>query len=207
MTMFERFTHQAREAVVLAQGAAHELRHGYLGTEHLLLGLARQPEGMAGRILLSFGATDEAVLGDVRDIIGDGPPSVLSSADEQALRAIGVDVEAIRRRIEAQFGPGALDRPWAWRMSRRRARRGCPPMVPFDGGRMCWTPRAKKALELSLREALALRSGTIGTEHVLLGLAREGEGVAAMILARHGIDRPSLLAAIDRMASGDGTNG
>jgi ClpA/ClpB-like protein len=149
MRMFERFTQQARQAVVLAQGAALELRHAYLGTEHLLLGLARQPEGLAGRILLTFGASDEAVLGDVRDLIGEGPPSVLSAADERALEEIGVDVEAIRRRIEAQFGPGALDRP---RTPRSRFRRGrCASMVPYLGGRLPMTPRAKKALELSLR--------------------------------------------------------
>jgi ATP-dependent Clp protease ATP-binding subunit ClpA len=206
MTMFERFTHQARQAVVLAQGAALELRHAYLGTEHLLLGLAREPDGLAGRILLTFGASDEAVLGDVRDIIGEGPPSVLSAADEAALEEIGVDVEAIRQRIEAQFGVGALDRP---RTTRGRfGRRRCQSTVPYVGGRLPMTPRAKKALELSLREALALRNGAIGTEHVLLGLSREGQGVAAMILARHSVDRPGLLAAMDRLtAGGDGTNG
>jgi len=204
--VFERFTNQARDAVVLAQGAAAELRHHYLGTEHLLLGLARQPEGLARQVLLTFGATDAAVLDDVRNIIGEGPPPVLDAADEQALRGIGVDVEAIRQRVEAQFGPGALDRP---RATRGRLRRGrCHQMVPYLGGRVPMTPRAKRSLELSLREALALRSGAIRTEHLLLGLSREGEGVAAMILARYGVDRPGLLAEIDRLtAGGDGTNG
>jgi len=130
--VFERFTERARQVVVLAQDEARLLRHDYIGTEHLLLGLLREEEGIAARALESLDVTLEEVRAQVGRIVGEG--------DEVATG-----------------------------------------QIPF-------TPRAKKTLELSLREALAIGHNYIGTEHVLLGLARENEGVAMRILLDLGVD-------------------
>src|SRR6201993_4320109 len=130
--MFERFTDRARRVVVLAQEEARMLNHNYIGTEHILLGLIHEGEGVAAKALESLGISLEAVRQQVEEIIRQGqqPPS----------------------------GP-----------------------IPF-------TPRAKKVLELSLREALQLGHDYIGTEHILLGLIREGDGVAAQVLVELGAD-------------------
>jgi ATP-dependent Clp protease ATP-binding subunit ClpC len=129
---FRRFTDRARRAVVLAQQEARLLQHNYIGTEHLLLGLLREGDGVAAKTLESLGVSREAVRGQVEEIIGRG-----------------------------------LDAP--------------PSHIPF-------TPRAKKVLELSLREALALGHTYIGTEHLLLALLCEGDGVAAQVLVKLGAD-------------------
>ncbi len=128
--MFERFTDRARRVVVLAQEEARELDHNYIGTEHLLLGLLREGEGVAAR----------------------------------ALDELGISRTAVREQVVKLIGRGG------------RTPTG---HIPF-------TPRAKKALELSLREALQLNHNHIGTEHLLLGLIREGEGVAAQVLVELG---------------------
>jgi len=128
--MFERFTDRARRVVVLAQEEARLLNHNYIGTEHILLGLLHEGEGVAAKALESLGLHLEAVRQQVGEIIGRG-----------------------------QQAPSGH--------------------IPF-------TPRAKKVLELSLRESLQLGHDYIGTEHILLGLIREGEGVAAQVLVRLG---------------------
>jgi ATP-dependent Clp protease ATP-binding subunit ClpA len=158
-----------------AQAAARRLGHGYTGTEHILLGLL-QGDGIAARVLGSLGITAAAVEREVLAEVGRGP---LGQRDAEALGAIGIDLEEVRRRVEASFGPGAL----YWRPGRgcRRGRR-----VPLAAGHIPFSPRAKKVLELSLREALALKHNYIGTEHILLGVAREGEGLAMLILTRLG---------------------
>jgi ATP-dependent Clp protease ATP-binding subunit ClpA len=130
--MFERFTDRARRVVVLAQEEARMLNHNYIGTEHILLGLIHEGEGVAARALESLGISLQAVRLQVEEIIGQGH--------------------------EAQSGH-----------------------IPF-------TPRAKKVLELALRECQQLGHVNIGTEHLLLGLVREGEGVAAQVLVRLGAD-------------------
>ena len=130
--MFERFTDRARRVVVLAQDEARRLNHDYIGTEHLLLGLVQEGEGVAA----------------------------------QALEALGIGLDAVRHQVEEIVGRGK-DTP---------------------GGHIPFTPRAKKVLELSLREALQLGHDYIGTEHILLGLIREGEGVAAQVLVALGAD-------------------
>src|SRR5215217_5382747 len=132
MRMFERFTDRARRVVVLAQEEARMLSHNYIGTEHILLGLIHEGEGVAAKALESLGISLEAVRSQVEEIIGQG-----------------------------QQAPSGH--------------------IPF-------TPRAKKVLELSLREALQLGHNYIGTEHILLGLIREGEGVAAQVLVKLGAD-------------------
>src|SRR5262245_2858570 len=132
--MFERFTDRARRVVVLAQEEARLLNHNYIGTEHLLLGMIHEGEGVAA----------------------------------QALERLGVSLAAVRAEVERVIGQGKE--------------------TPAD--HIPFTPRAKKVLELSLREALNFGHNYIGTEHILLGLIREGEGVAARVLTKLGADLP-----------------
>jgi Clp amino terminal domain, pathogenicity island component len=142
--MFERFTDRARRVVVLAQVEAAGLRHNYIGTEHLLLGLIREREGVAAEALASLGISLEAVRAQVEEIIGKGED-------------------------EGKGDPSGH--------------------IPF-------TPRAKKVLELSFREALQLGHNYIGTEHILLGLVREAEGVAAQVLVKLGGDLARVRQAV-----------
>jgi len=182
--MFERFTPPARDAVVLAQEEARGLRHGYLGTEHILLGVLAEGNGAGARVLRGLGITLDAVRSHAVREIGMGPLAAEPERDQEALRSIGIDVDEIRRRVEEDFGPGALDR--ARRGRRRWGRRRCDWEPGFGTAHVPFTPRAKKVLELSLREAVRLGSSSIGTEHILLGIVREGEGLAARILAASG---------------------
>jgi ATP-dependent Clp protease ATP-binding subunit ClpC len=144
--MFERFTDRARRVVVLAQEEARMLNHNYIGTEHILLGLIHEGEGVAAKALESLGISLEAVRSQVEEIIGQG-----------------------------QSAPTGH--------------------IPF-------TPRAKKVLELSLREALQLGHNYIGTEHILLGLIREGEGVAAQVLQKLGADLNRVRQQVIQLLSG-----
>jgi ATP-dependent Clp protease ATP-binding subunit ClpA len=167
--MFERFTQEARSAMVGAQDEAKDLGHNYLGTEHLLLGVLGRSEAPGARLLRRWEITVEETRERVVVLIGRGDPRL----DAEALASIGIDLDEVRRRIEAAFGEGAL--------ARRGGRRGFVPgpWLPF-------TPKAKKALELALREALSLGHPHVGSEHVVLGLLREGEGVAAKLLVERG---------------------
>jgi ATP-dependent Clp protease ATP-binding subunit ClpA len=144
--MFERFTDRARRVVVLAQEEARLLNHNYVGTEHLLLGLAHEGQGVAAKALESLGISLEAVRAQVEEIIGQG-----------------------------QQAPSGH--------------------IPF-------TPRAKTVLELSLREANQLGHNYIGTEHLLLGLIREGEGVAAQVLVKLGGDLSRIRQQVIQLLSG-----
>ena len=188
--MFERFTSEARTVVELAVTEARTLRHGYIGTEHLLLGLLGEENGIGARILRQAGVSAESVRADVQRLVAD---PLLTGPDADALRAIGIDVEQIRARVEESFGPGALERAC---LDRGR-RGGWLGHIPFS-------PRSKKVMELSLREALRLNHRYIGTEPILLGLLREGEGLAAQILAESGtrLDdlRGAVLAALGKVA-------
>jgi ATP-dependent Clp protease ATP-binding subunit ClpA len=169
--MFERFTSEAREVVVGAQQQARDLRSDRVGTEHLLLGLLAQRGTPAAAALGRRGLSRSAVAADIVRFTGG------QELDATALTSLGIDLDAVRSSVEAAFGPGALDGPGA-----RPARTG---HIPF-------TPRAKKVLELSLREAIAGRSRAITDGHVLLGLIREGEGLAARVLHDRGVDLPAL---------------
>ncbi|MET0854531.1 MAG: Clp protease N-terminal domain-containing protein, partial [Microterricola sp.] len=144
--MFERFTDRARRVVVLAQEEAKMLNHNYIGTEHILLGLIHEGEGVAAKALESLGISLDAVREQVQDIIGQGQQQPTGH-------------------------------------------------IPF-------TPRAKKVLELSLREALQLGHNYIGTEHILLGLIREGEGVAAQVLVKLGADLNRVRQQVIQLLSG-----
>ncbi len=144
--MFERFTDRARRVVVLAQEEARLLNHNYIGTEHILLGLIHEGEGVAAK----------------------------------ALESLGISLEAVRDQVEEIIGQG-----------------GSSP-----SGHIPFTPRAKKVLELSLREALQLGHNYIGTEHILLGLIREGEGVAAQVLVKLGADLSRVRQQVIQLLSG-----
>ncbi|MEA3077920.1 MAG: ATP-dependent Clp protease ATP-binding subunit ClpC, partial [Actinomycetota bacterium] len=146
--MFERFTDRARRVLVLAQEEARLLNHNFLGTEHILLGLIHEGEGVAAK----------------------------------ALESLGISLEAVREKVEETIGPAGT------------AASGAPP----------FTPRAKKVLELSLREALQLGHNYIGTEHLLLGLIREGEGVAAQVLVSLGADLSRVRQQVIQLLSGYG---
>lgn len=147
--MFERFTHRARQVIVLAQAEARSRNHNYIGTEHLLLGLIAEGEGVAAKALIELGVSLETTRIQVEDVVGAG----------------------------TQIPRGYL---------------------PFS-------PRAKKVLELSLREAQQLGHNYIGTEHLLLGLIREGEGVAAQILTRPGgVELDNVRAKVIELLSGSG---
>ncbi len=184
--MFERFTHGARQVVVLAQHESRQLRHDHIGTEHLLLGLLAEGEGLAAGVLRAAGVDADGVRADLQRIVGPGPSQ---DVDAAVLRSIGIDLDAVRAAVEASFGPGALEHAQRCRHRRRGRRRRQSGLVrahrPF-------TPRAKKVLELSLREALRLKHNYIGTEHILLGLLREGEGLAAHVLALRGLSLDDL---------------
>ena len=146
--MFERFTDRARRVLVLAQEESRLLNHSFIGTEHILLGLIHEGEGVAA----------------------------------QTLEALGLTLESVREKVEETVGPTDS------------APRDSPP----------FTPRAKKVLELALREALQLGHNHIGTEHILLGLVREGEGVAAQILLSFGADQPTVRLKVIELMAGPG---
>ena len=191
--MFQRFTDGARRVVEKAQEEAMALRHGHVGTEHLLLGLLRGGDGLAVAVLGAAGLSIEYVRTDIEVIVGGGP----CPEDAAALRAIGIDLDAVWASIEESFGPGALERA-------RRSRRWCRRPVPTVAGNVPFSPRTKRVLEQSLREALRLRQSYIGPEHLLLALAAEAEGVGAMVLVRRGIDldqlRREVVVALGRVA-------
>jgi ATP-dependent Clp protease ATP-binding subunit ClpA len=182
--VFERFTAQAKSVVVGAQNAARELKQPSIGTAVLLLGVAEARSTAGGRVLVALGVGEGEIREDIRRAAAR--TQAFSEEDEVALRSVGIDLDEVRRSVEEAFGPGALDRG-------RGARAG---HIPFTRG-------AKKALELSLREAIALGHKHIGTEHLLLGLVREERCSAARLLAARGCDRDRVRAEVLReIASG-----
>jgi ATP-dependent Clp protease ATP-binding subunit ClpA len=176
--MFERFTRLARHSLVLAHAESLALGHDWLGTEHQLLGLLQTGDGIAYNVLSDVGLSYPDVRQAVVDAVGG------AALDGAALAAIGIDLEEVRRQAEESFGPGALERAMA---RPHRGRSG-----PF-------TPRAKRVLELALGEAVALEHGYIGTEHILLGMLREGGGVGAQILRRLAPDEDLRRYVIERL--------
>ncbi|MEU4535014.1 Clp protease N-terminal domain-containing protein [Streptosporangium sp. NPDC023825] len=177
--MFERFHREARQAVTLAQENARRLRHDVIGTEHILLGLLGQPESLSARVLGRHGLDHE---GAYRSVVRLTPQKPGDALDAEALESIGIDLSAIREKVEAAFGPGALDRRPG---TERRGR-------VFGGFHVPFSPRAKKTLELSLREAISLKHNYIGDGHILLGILREGQGLGSKVLADAGLDAARL---------------
>jgi ATP-dependent Clp protease ATP-binding subunit ClpC len=146
--MFERFTERARQVVVLAQDEARALRHDYIGTEHLLLGLLREEEGLGARVL----------------------------------GRLGIEIDAVRAVVRSRVGEGEEE----------------------ASGQIPFTPHAKETLELSLREALSLGHKFIGTEHLLLGFVRQGEGIGVEILEQLGASPAAVREEVLRMLGGPG---
>ncbi len=185
--MFEQFTPAARQVVVCAQEEARTFGHPWLGTEHLLLGVLAEPGAPGVSVLADLGVTMGAGRAALRQLVGTGG---LSESDAEALRTLGIDLDEVRRRVEASFGPGALDYPWlSQNVSRQQARRRRPWRrrrceQPDVTGHLPFMPRAKRALERAQREALALGDQYIGVEHVLLGLL-DPKGNMAVELLRH----------------------
>lgn len=196
--MFEHFTAEARTTVVGAQEQARHLGHRFIGTEHLLLSLLASG-GIAADLLTQRGITVESARAAIARYVGR-PTERLGHSDSEALRAIGIDLDEVRRRLEENFGPNPLAVPaeepvrrrFGLRRVRRRPDRDGPPRgyIPFS-------PRAKKVLELSLREALRLKHRSIGSEHILLGLIREGEGLATLVLTKEKVDFTELRRAVE----------
>jgi ATP-dependent Clp protease ATP-binding subunit ClpA len=187
--MFERFTDPARDVVKLAWQEARGLGHGFIGTEHLLIAMLTEQDGVAHRVLSDAGLDANRVRAEVERLVPSRKS--LTEEDAAALRTIGIDLDAVIARIEEAFGPEALEPP-------PPARRGLFGRPQFRATR--FTARSKKVLELSLREALRLGHHYIGTEHLLLGLIREGNGVAAKIITDSGVRlddlRDATLAAV-----------
>jgi ATP-dependent Clp protease ATP-binding subunit ClpA len=180
--MFERFTGQARAVVVQARAEARRLGHNYIGCEHLLLSVAAT-DSPAADVLRQLGVTPASVESARLGVLCDTP-----ILDRDALAAVGIDLDAVRERVEATFGPGALARSrqegrrrFGSRWRRRRCYAGPP------AGHIPFTPRAKRCLEGSLREALARRDGYIGVEHLTLALLAMPDGIIPQILSRLGV--------------------
>jgi len=167
--MFERFTEAARQVVVASQDEARQLHHNFIGTEHLLLGLLDQAGSPTCAVFERHGLTRTAAIEVLRRFAGQ------EQLDAAALGTVGIDLDAVRNSVEATFGPGALDAP-------------SPDKGREVKGHIPFTRRAKKVLELSLREAVALESGSIADGHIALGILRDGEGVAMKMLADLGAD-------------------
>ena len=196
--MFERFTAGARAVVTNAQAEARRLHHNHIGTEHVLIALLAEPGSAVARALSDYDLDAEAVRADVLRRIGGhndtGP--VFSDADAEdaaALKAIGIDLAAVREAIEANFGAGALHLPRP-----PKKKRGVLGRLVASSGHIPFTNRNKKVLELSLREAIRLKQKFIAPEHIMLGLLREGQGLAALILADHGVDFDRLRDEMER---------
>jgi ATP-dependent Clp protease ATP-binding subunit ClpA len=196
--MFERFTKAARAVVIDAQGQARRLEHCAIGTEHLLLALLAQ-DGSSAMLLRDAGVTTDKANATIRRVLGAAP---LGADDAAALRAIGIDLDEVRARIEENFGPVDLTPPPTPARRRFGLRRNrqvdaqSPGQRPITG-HIPFSRRAKKVLELSLREAVRLGHRYIGSEHILLGLLREGEGLAALILTEAGVDFVDLRQKIE----------
>jgi ATP-dependent Clp protease ATP-binding subunit ClpA len=174
--MFERLTADARRTVALGGELAWDLKHDHLGTEHLLIALTETGPNIATEALAARGFEPARARRDLERILGPSTERELGETEAAALRAIGVDLDEVRRRTEAVFGPGALERRRHW-YGRRRAR--------VCG--LSFAPKAKRALELALREAIRLGHRWIAPEHLLLGLLRL-DGMSSRLLRAQDID-------------------
>jgi len=191
--VFERLTSEARDVVCGAHVHARRLGHAWVGCEHLLLGLAGA-DGPAGAVLRDRGARPEAVEEAITALIGRGP----ADSDEKiALASLGIDLDQVRTATEAAFGPGALDVGLGnrCRRRRRRLRRQAAPGPATRG--LPFTPRAKRCLELSLRESVRLKHRSIGLEHVALALVVHDDTAAWSVLTRLGVDPAEVRSALE----------
>jgi ATP-dependent Clp protease ATP-binding subunit ClpA len=191
--MFERFTRHARVAVVLAQEEARELRTREVAPRHLLLGILQAAGNDLSAALSGYGLTADVV----RARLVEAAPKTDESLDEdaEALRAIGIDLAAVRDSVARTFGADAFDNALS-RSGRRRGRQRRSSHMPFNRA-------AKKTLELSVRETLTHKDNEIGCEHLLLGILRSGDTVAIGLITEHVSTaqlRASILALLDTAA-------
>jgi ATP-dependent Clp protease ATP-binding subunit ClpA len=188
--MFDRFTPAARQVVIRAQDEARSFGHPWLGTEHLLLGELAEPGALGVSVLSDLGVTLDTGRAALRQLVGTGG---LSESDAEALRTLGIELDEVRRRVEASFGPGALDHVPHRRPHPRPWRRGrCEPAAV--SGQLPFMPRAKRALERAQREAATLGDRDIGVEHLLLGLLDPRSNMAVELLRHLGVN-PELVRA------------
>ena len=180
--MLERFTEPARRVVTESQLEMRALHHGHVGTEHLLLALLRQPAEPAAALLVRHGLDLGAAREAVQRLLGESGTTI----DGAALEAIGIDLDMVTARVEAAFGVGALSSAGAAAAAGRGRSK--------TQGRGVFTSRARKVLELAVRAAQGRGDRSIGTGHLLLGLVREGGGLAVGVLRDHGLD----LAEVER---------
>ncbi|AEV87485.1 clpA-like ATP-dependent Clp protease [Actinoplanes sp. SE50] len=205
--MFERFTKEARTVVVRAQMEARELGHTVIGTEHVLLGLLAQ-DSRAAAVLHRAGIERARVRDAVVRAVGDRTDEAAVTADQDAedaaaLKAIGIDLDAVRAAIEENFGAGSLRLP---RPAPKKRGIFGKFSAPTTGGHIPFSKRNKKVLELALREALRLKHKFIAPEHIMLGVIREGQGLAMRILADQGTDFDRLRADLDRSLEAGAAN-
>jgi ATP-dependent Clp protease ATP-binding subunit ClpA len=191
--MFERFTRHARVAVVLAQEEARELRTREISPQHLLLGILQAAGNDLSAALSDYGLTTDVV----RARLIEAAPKTDESfdADADALRAIGIDLTAVRDSVARTFGADAFDDALS-RSGRRRGRQRRSSHIPFNRA-------AKKSLELAVRETLAHKDNEIGCEHLLLGILRSSDKPAIGLITEHvytGQLRESILALLDKAA-------
>jgi ATP-dependent Clp protease ATP-binding subunit ClpA len=228
--MFERFTGSARQVVVQAQHHARRYDHNFIGPEHLLLGVIANDHNPVSAVLHDLGLTPERTEAEFARLTGSQPVGAgpkapttpqppaanpLAGLDADALASIGIDLDEVRSRIEATFGPGALSRAALHGQSRYprrplhrrllpRARRGPGHPARRPGrtgpgsprGHIPFTPKAKKSLELSLREALSLGDNYIGMEHLALALTSMRDGLVPKLLADLHVSPATIRAAL-----------
>jgi ATP-dependent Clp protease ATP-binding subunit ClpA len=168
--MFERFSAEARQVVVAAQNEALLLHHGFIGCEHLLLGLSAGAGTPAAASLAALGLDT----GTLRQRVADLAATSDRALDAGALATLGIDLDAVRRATEERFGRGALDRGTNWRGR------------PCTGGHLPFTPQAKKALEVAAKTAAKRHDHALTTVHLLLGLLGQGDNAALLVLKEAG---------------------
>lgn len=189
--MFERFTSDAREIVVRAQHEARDFAHPWIGTEHLLLGVLAAPDSPSATVLAECGVTLDIARAALGRLVGHGG---FCEGDAAALRTVGIELDQVRRAAEASFGPGALDRPPAWRCRRRSLFRRYRRRLDHTSGNLPFMPRAKRALERARDEADRCGAGQLDVDDLLLGLLDPKGNMAVELIRQLGAD-PGLIRA------------
>jgi ATP-dependent Clp protease ATP-binding subunit ClpA len=184
--MFDRLSQDGRRALDLAQAESRSLRHNYLGTEHILIGIARETTGAGGLALRRAGFDASRARDDIVRLIGTGTVPGMEPGDDLALRSIGIDLDEVRRRTEDAFGPGALN-------LRAPPRRRGPCLPPYG---WCIAPRVKVVMQAAAEEADRMRAPCVGTDHVLLGMLVHGEGVGIHLLDAQTLDKAALASSL-----------
>jgi ATP-dependent Clp protease ATP-binding subunit ClpA len=193
--MLERFTTQARDVITRAAKEADLLGRQPAGTQHILLALLNEDAGISYTVLHGTGLDAAQVRAEILRLTAS-PANTLTDDDATALRSIGIDLDAVLARVEESFGQGALDSGDSAEEDERERRRGFlgRKQAP-NSGRTRFTSQARKVIELSLREAVRLHQKEIGTEHLLLGLLRQGDGQAGKIIVSAGVSLEDLRTA------------